>query len=124
MNDILNKLIKPIFALTDPGGGSSGGPGPVVPISAQLPNDSVSTKFPSLSNVIGELLPFVYVVAGLILMLMLVNGGIALMTSAGNPDKTKAGYGKITGALIGFFIIFLSWFVAKIVEVIFGVSFM
>ena len=74
--------------------------------------------------IIGELLPYIYVVAGLILLLMLISGGIELMTSAGNPDKTKAGYGKISAALIGFLIIFVSYMVAKIVEEILGVSFM
>ncbi len=58
------------------------------------------------------------------LFLMLISGGISLMTSAGNPDKTKAGFGKISAALIGFLIIFISYFMAKIAEAILGVSFM
>ena len=78
----------------------------------------------SIAEVIGSLLPYIYVVAGLILLLMLISGGLTLMTSAGNPDKSKAGFGKITGALIGFLIIFVSYFVAKIVEVVLGVKFM
>jgi uncharacterized membrane protein len=78
----------------------------------------------TIGDIIGSLLPYIYVVAGLILLLMLILGGIGLMTSNGNPDKTKAGYGKITGALIGFVIIFISYIVAKIVETILGVSFM
>lgn len=78
----------------------------------------------TIGEIVGELLPYVYVVAGLILLLMLIAGGIGLMTSAGNPDKSKAAYGKITGAVIGFLIIFVSYFIAKIVEVLLGVSFM
>lgn len=70
------------------------------------------------------LLAYIYVVAGLILLLFLISGGIGLMTSAGNPDKSKAAYGKITGAVIGFLIIFVSYFIAKIAEVLLGVSFM
>jgi len=87
-----------------------------------LPEDP--TKFTNVGSVIGKLLPYVYVVAGLILLLMLISGGIGLMTSAGNPDKSKAAWGKITGGLIGFLIIFVSYFIAKIVEVLLGVSFM
>ena len=78
----------------------------------------------TIGGMIGKLLPYIYVIAGLVLLLMLISGGIGLMTSAGNPDKSKASYGKITGALIGFLIIFVSYFVAKIVEVVFGVKFM
>jgi len=78
----------------------------------------------TIGEIIGALLPYVYVIAGLILLLVLISGGIGLMTSAGNPDKSKAAWGKITGGLIGFLIIFVSYFIAKIVEVLLGVSFM
>ncbi|MDD4026561.1 MAG: hypothetical protein PHO75_00015 [Candidatus Shapirobacteria bacterium] len=78
----------------------------------------------TIGEIIGKLLPYIYVLAGLVLLLMLIAGGIGLMTSAGNPDKTKAASGKITGALIGFLIIFVSYFAAKIVEIVLGVKFM
>ena len=96
----------------------------VIAASENIPTDPLESKFSSPADIIGQLLPFIYVVAGLILLLMLISGGIELMTSAGNPDKTKAGYGKISAALIGFLIIFVSYMVAKIVEEILGVSFM
>ena len=67
---------------------------------------------------------YILVVAGLTLLLMLISGGIGLMTSAGSPDKSKASYGRISGALIGFLIIFVSYFIAKIIELVLGVSFM
>jgi len=72
--------------------------------------------------VITQLLPYVYVIAGLILLVMLIVGGLGLMTAAGNPDKMKAGYGKITNALIGFLIIFVSYFVVQLVETILGIK--
>lgn len=78
----------------------------------------------TIGDIVGGILPYIYVIAGLLLLLKLISGGIALMTSAGNPDKTKAGYGKITGALIGFLIVFISYFVAKIAETLLGVKFM
>jgi hypothetical protein len=87
-------------------------------------NNNFAFENKTIGDIIGGLLPYVYVVAGLILLLMLISGGIGLMTSAGNPDKSKAAYGKITGAIIGFLIIFVSYFIAKIVEVLLGVSFM
>jgi len=87
-----------------------------------LPTDP--TGFTDIGSIISALLPYVYVAAGLVLLLVLISGGIGLMTSAGNPDQSKAAWGKITGGLIGFLIIFVSYFIAKIVEVLFGVSFM
>lgn len=94
----------------------------VLAADVMLPTDP--TGFTNVGSIIGKLLPYVYVVAGLTLLLFLIAGGIGLMTSAGNPDKSKAAMGKISGALIGFLIIFVSYFIAKIVEVLLGVSFM
>ena len=82
------------------------------------------TEATTIGDLISSLLPYVYVIAGLILLLLLIAGGLGLMTSAGNPDKSKAAMGKISGALIGFIIIFVSYFVAKIVETVFGIKFM
>ena len=118
MIDIFNKLVKVVYAETNLPSYPTSVPGAPAGL-INLNNTNLT-----LGDIIGKLLPYVYVVAGLILLLMLIAGGIGLMTSAGNPDKSKAAQGRITGALIGFVIIFVSYFIAKIVEVIFGVSFM
>jgi len=87
-----------------------------------LPPDPLATKFPSLGNLISQILPYVYVAAGLLLLVTLISGGVALMTAAGDAGQTKAGYGKITAGLIGFLIIFVSFFAVQIVEVLLGVK--
>jgi hypothetical protein len=76
----------------------------------------------TLGEVISKLLPYIYLIAGLSLFLMLIWGGITLMTAAGNPDQSKAGYGRITGALLGFVIVFISYFIVQLVEIILGVK--
>jgi hypothetical protein len=76
----------------------------------------------NIGNIFSALLPYLYVAAGIILLIMLIVGGLGLMTAAGNPDKMKAGYGKITNALIGFLIVFISYFVVQIVETILGIK--
>lgn len=102
-------------------------PGPPAP-AGLLPADPLAGKFHNVGEIIGGsqtvtgLLPIIYVIAGLSLLVMLVLGGIGLMTSANNPDKAKASYGRITGALIGFLIIFISYFVVQIVEVALGIK--
>ena len=78
----------------------------------------------TIGDIFSEILPYLYVIAGLILLVMLIMGGLGLMTAAGNPDKMKAGYGKITNALIGFLIIFVSYFVVQLVETILGIKIM
>lgn len=81
-------------------------------------------KSKTIGDIINMVLPYVFVIAGLILLFMLILGGIQLMTAAGNPDKTKAGYGRITHALIGFLIVFVAYFVSQLVEVMLGVKFL
>lgn len=81
-------------------------------------------KSKTVGDIINMVLPYVFVIAGLILLVMLILGGIQLMTSAGNPDKIKAGSGRITHALIGFLIVFIAYFVAQLVQVMLGVNFL
>ena len=83
---------------------------------------SLSNK--TIGDIINMVLPYVFVISGLILLFMLILGGIQLMTSAGDPDKTKAGFGRITHALIGFVIVFVAYFVAQLVQVMLGVNFL
>ena len=76
----------------------------------------------SVGEIISQLLPYIYGFAGLALFIMLIVGGITLMTAAGDPAKSKDGYGKISAGLIGFLIIFVSYFVTQIVEVVLGIK--
>jgi hypothetical protein len=73
-------------------------------------------------DVISKALPYTFVFAGLGLLLMLIWGGITLMTAAGDANKAKAGYGRITGALIGFLIVFISYFILQILQTVLGLQ--
>lgn len=76
----------------------------------------------SIGDIISQLLPYIFVIAGLMLFIFLIIGGFGLLTSGGNPDKMKAAQGKITSAIIGFVIIFISYWLMRILEIIFGIS--
>jgi uncharacterized membrane protein len=73
-------------------------------------------------HIINRLLPFALFIAGLILFVILIVGGFSMLTSAGSPEKMKAAQGKITSAIIGFIIIFISYWLMRILEIIFGIS--
>lgn len=88
-----------------------------------LPNYPSGTfKFNNLGEVITGILPFIMVIAGLSMFFILIMGGFGVMTSAGDPGKLKVGYGKITASLIGFGIIFLSYLIVQVVEIMLGVK--
>jgi len=63
-------------------------------------------------------------VAGIILLVLLIAGGFMMVASAGSGDQKKAASAKtmITDAAIGFLVIFLSYFIIQIIEVITGVT--
>jgi hypothetical protein len=88
--------------------------------SVTLPPDP--TGFSDIGSIINKAMPYVLVIAGLSLLVMLILGGVTLMTAAGNPGKSKAGYGYITAGLVGFVIIFVAYFVVQIVQTILGVT--
>jgi hypothetical protein len=84
----------------------------------------ISSVFPTLSDLINVLLPNIYVLAGILLLLLLIIGGIGMIagTSGGNPEQTAKGGKAVGAALIGFLIIFLSYWIIKIIEVITGIN--
>lgn len=88
--------------------------------------DSVVRKFGAggVGLIISELLSYALILTGLLLLITLIWGGITLMTAAGDANKMKEGYGKITAGLIGFIIVFVSFFIAQILEVALGVKFL
>ncbi len=74
----------------------------------------------SIGDIISKLLPYLFVLAGLGLLVFLILGGFQLMVSGGDPKATEQAKGKITGAVIGFIIIFISYWLVQILQVVFG----
>jgi len=75
-----------------------------------------------LGQIVGALLPYLFVIAGLLLLLYLIFGGFTYLTSAGDPKKMEDAKGKITGALVGFLIVFVSFWIVQIVGKVFGIE--
>lgn len=76
----------------------------------------------SISGIINLLIPLAMTLAGLILFLMLIAGGFQMLTSASDPKAADAGKQRITTALIGFLIVFASYWIVQILEVVLGVN--
>lgn len=76
----------------------------------------------SLGGIIGSLLPYLLVGAGLVLFIMLIAGGFNLLTGAANQESQEKGKQQITSALAGFLIIFASYWIAQILQIIFKIE--
>jgi len=99
-------------------------------LALTLPNNStiddpLNNKFTNIGSFFsGEtnILTYIFAIAGLVLFIYLIIGGFGILTSAGSPDKMKAAQGKITSAIVGFVIIFVSFWLVRIIEIMLGVK--
>ena len=90
----------------------------------KINNDQGVESIGTLGSIISSLLDNVYLLAGIILFILLIVGGLSFIMGAGeeNPEKAKKGKQAITAALIGFVIIFCSFWIIRIIEVLTGLS--
>jgi hypothetical protein len=65
-----------------------------------------------------------FVFSGLILLFFFIMGGIGMISSAGQSDPQKAEQAKktITSAIIGFVIVFTSYWIVKLIGQLLGIS--
>lgn len=85
-------------------------------------NSTISSNTNFVSNLFTVVLPYVFIIAGLGLFVMLVAGGFQVMTAVSNPEGADAGKKRITAAFIGFFILFASYWIVQALEIIFGIK--
>lgn len=83
----------------------------------------VTLKFGTVGKIITELLPYLFGIAGIILILNIIVSGYQMMTSAGEPKVLQMAQAKITTSLIGIVIIFLSFWLVILIMKFFGVEF-
>ena len=88
------------------------GSGPVNPFSTAT----------NLGGIVGSLIPYFFTTAGILLLLYFILGGFDLMVSAGDPKKAQSANGKITGALVGFVIVFSAYWIVQLTANLLGIQ--
>lgn len=81
-----------------------------------------SSKFPNLASLITNAIPFLVSIAGILLLAYLLWGGFDFLTAMGDPKKAASGKAKITNAIIGFLLIFGSYWLAQIISYLFKMN--
>ncbi len=76
----------------------------------------------NLASFISPLIQDVFVLAGVVLVLLLIFGGVTYIMNAGSGDKEgmEKGMNALTSALLGFVIIFVAYWIIVIIEYITG----
>lgn len=127
---------------TSPPPAEPGGPGPGDPpstdpidiISGPKPEDfdklnplktnnsPYADQLSSPGGVVSRIITFAFPLAGLLLFVMLVWGGFEMLSRGATQKSMDAGRQRVTAALIGFMLLFVSFWIMRIIEVIFGVA--
>lgn len=64
---------------------------------------------------------FIFPIAGIILFISLLLGGFQMLSGAANSKSLDEGKQKITSAIIGFILLFASYWIVQLLELIFGI---
>ncbi|HAV15528.1 MAG TPA: hypothetical protein DCX25_04320 [Candidatus Pacebacteria bacterium] len=83
---------------------------------------TVADTFGTPAAFINTLLPNAYIAAGLIVFALLVFGGFSIISSGGDPKGLEKGTQAITGAVIGFLVIFASYWIIQIIQIVTGLQ--
>lgn len=88
------------------------------------PGQDLQTAFPDVAMLINVILRNSITIISLILLVLLISGGMMYIIGAGNDDPKAAQKGQqiITDAAIGFAVVFLSYFIVQIVQIITGLN--
>jgi hypothetical protein len=72
--------------------------------------------------IVSEAIPWIFIIAGMLLLVYLIFGGLQLMLSGGEPKNAQAAKTHITNALVGFIVIFIAFWVTQLFGLIFGLQ--
>ena len=96
---------------------------PLIPQLGSNPNFPLtSTSNPiEITQVIYVATTIALPIAGIILLLLLIYAGFLLMTSTNNPDQAEKARQIFSTSLVGFLLIFAAYWIAQILQIIFGI---
>lgn len=81
-----------------------------------------TAEYSGVGSLVNNVLPNVYIAGGIVIFFMIMFGGFTIISNAGNADKIKDGSKIITSAIIGLLVLFGSYWIIQIIQVITNVS--
>lgn len=90
----------------------------------KLGGQSIEGKsgYDSVGSLVSVFVSNVYIIASVVLLFLLIGGGFMMISNAGNPEKQQQGSKALTSAIVGFLIIFTSYWIIQIIEVLTGLE--
>lgn len=78
--------------------------------------------FKTLGEVFTRLIQYMLPLGGLILFAMIIISGFQMLTSAGNPKSIDSAKQRLTWSIVGFLIIFVAFWIMRILEFLLGIQ--
>lgn len=85
-------------------------------------NAKISSEYSQFSTLFNNIVPNIYIAAGIVIFFMILFGGFTIISNSGNKDKVADGSKTITSAIIGLIVLFASYWIIQIVQVLTGVQ--
>jgi hypothetical protein len=79
-------------------------------------------QFKTPGGVITEVLKYAFPLAGMILFVMILWGGFEMLAGATSSKGKDSGRLRITAAVVGFFLLFLAYWIMRLVGLVFGIT--
>ncbi len=79
----------------------------------------------TLGDLVSIVISAAFAIASILVVLLVIMGGIGIIAGAGseNPEQVAKGRQAITWAVIGFVIVFVAYWIIRVIELITGVNF-
>ena len=77
-------------------------------------------RFKDIGSFLSAVVPLILTIAGIGLLLMILSSGFTLLTSAGDAKKLEGGKQRLTNAVLGFFIVFIAYWIVQIAGYMLG----
>lgn len=88
----------------------------------KIGNSPIAEDLSTPGGILSQVLTFAFPIAGLILFIMIVWGGFEILSQSATKKSTEAGRQRITSAIIGFGLLFASFWIIQIIEQVFGIT--
>ena len=87
--------------------------------------DSPIGQSKGLGDIVSLILKGSLTIAGVVVIFFFIMGGMGMMASAGenNPEKAEKSKKMISSAVIGFVIVFVAYWIIRLIEAIIGIPF-
>lgn len=79
-------------------------------------------RITSLADLIGTIIPYFILFAGIGMLLMLIAGGFQLLMGGSDPKQIEMGKKRITYSIVGFIVVFIAYWLVQAFTIIFGLS--